>query len=70
MNNLLGALAMFLMLSAVALAGCKNNNRKSDVKKTDTKDTTKSSDEMSKKGEYIVLITSFRPVMQSEQAIT
>lgn len=61
---------MFLMLSAVALAGCKNNNRKSDVKKTDTKDTTKSSDEMSKKGEYIVLITSFRPVMQSEQAIT
>lgn len=57
MNNLIGSSAMFLMISAVFLTGCKNN-QKSDVKKTNTKETTQpSNDDMVKKGEYIVTTT-------------
>ncbi len=58
MKNLIGISAMFLLLSAIALTGCKNN-QKSDVKKANTKETSEPSNEdMIKKGEYITVISS------------
>lgn len=57
MKKLIRTSAVLLIFSAIVFAGCKNN-QKSNVRKSDTRETTQPSDDQTlKKGEYIVTIS-------------